>query len=78
MNYLLRMFAKNESIAGSKDKIPTIIQPTSKTLMQDADELMAWTLRCGDVYEEKNLKEIFIKRLDKPIWQSMNGCRSTQ
>lgn len=71
MNYLLRMYATEENIADTKNKIATFVQPPIMTPSQHAEAFVARTICSEDVYKEQAFNEIFIKRLDKSIWQIM-------
>lgn len=73
VSYLLQTYATDENIADTKDEITMFSQPPNKTLSQYAEELVAKALRCGDVYKEHDLNEIFIEGLDKSIRRSMRG-----
>lgn len=78
VNYLLWTYATDRSIAGTKDKTTMFIQTRKKTPSQYAEELVAMTIRYGDVYEEQCLNKIFIKKLDRCIRKSMEEVWSTQ
>lgn len=71
VNFLLQAHTTNENIAKTKGKIFTTIQPPHRTLSQYAKKFMAIKLHCKDIHEEQDLNEIFIKKLDKFIRQSM-------
>lgn len=77
VHYLLRTYSTNENITNADDKTTTSIHTPNKTPSQHTEELVAKKLCCGDGYEEQDL-EIFIKRLDKSIRQSLRAYPSTQ
>lgn len=56
-------------------------QPTkrpNKFRSQYAEEFVAKTICCADVYEEQDLNETFIRELEKYIRQKMRGYWSTR
>lgn len=71
--YLLRTNGTDGNTAETENVISIFSKPSNKTPSQYAEELMAKAFRCGDKYEEHNLKEIFIQGLDTSIQQNMRG-----
>lgn len=78
MNYLLKTYAAEESIADTEYEITKFIKPPNKTLSQCAEQLAVKTSRWGDTYDEQNFNEIFIMKLKKSIRQNLRGYWSTQ
>lgn len=78
VNYLLRTYETDENITDTGDEITMFMLLADKTSTQHAKKVMAKTLRCGDVYEEQVLNEVFIKRIAQSIKQSMREYWSTK
>lgn len=64
-------YATDEVIAETTSEVTRFAQPSNMTPYQNADELVTKTLRCGDVYEEYGVKNIFIESLDSSIRHNM-------
>lgn len=73
VTYLLRTFVTVENIAITEDEMTMSSQPPNKIPSQYVEELVAFKLWCGDVYEEQDINEIFIEELEKSIRQSKGG-----
>lgn len=73
VNYLLRNYATNENIADTEDEIAMFSEPLKLILLLYAKKFVVKTIWCADVYEEHELKEVFIKELRTSMRQSMSG-----
>lgn len=70
VNCLLRTYATDEDIAGTKDEISMLPEPPNKTPSECVEELVAKAIQCGDVYKKHDLNGIFIKGLDISVQKS--------
>lgn len=76
--YLLQTYATRENIADSENETKVFSQPPNKTPLQYDAELVTKAIRCGDLYKEHDMNEIFTKGLEKFIRQSMKGYWPSQ
>lgn len=68
---VLQAYSTDENIADVEDEIYMVFQPPSKTPAQYAKDLTERAFRCGGVYEQQYLNEIYMKRCSKPISHTM-------
>lgn len=66
-NYFLCAYTTNGNIADTEDEKTVLSYPSNKTPLQYAKEQVAKKLWREDVYEEHDLKEIFIRGLNESI-----------
>lgn len=78
VNSLPQTNATDEIIADREGKVTTFILAPNKAPSQYAEEVVARTLRCGDVYKEQNLNENFIKGLNASMKQIKREYWSTR
>lgn len=65
------MFATDDFVAQSESAFTSFAQLAYMKPSQNGKEIIAKTLRCGDVHEQYALNEILIKDIDLYIEQSM-------
>lgn len=71
VNILLKKYATGKHITETTPDISHVAQPSRMKPFQYAEEVVAKTLQCEDVYEECTLNEIFIEGLDTSIRHCM-------
>lgn len=67
VNSLLEKVATVEKFAETESSITILTQPAGMNLLLYAEEFVAKTLRCGDVFEKYALNEVFTNGLDSSI-----------
>lgn len=77
VNYRLRTYATDNNKADKEGEIMMYTQPPKKNSWQFAEALVGKAFRHGDVYEEDDLNEIFLKRLNMSMRKSVRGYWAT-
>lgn len=77
VNFLLCTCSTDENRAETEDENTVVAKSPNKTPLKCAEKFVARAFRDGDVYEEYDLNEIFMKGLDTSIRQSIKGYKAS-
>lgn len=71
VNYLLKKYATDATLAEYEASIRRYMQPTSMTSEQFTDDLIAKSCKVAAVYVESTFNDVFIKGVDVSIRHSL-------